>query len=73
MQYCVNMQFCLILKGDNIQTAVSVARQCGILSNEEYIANITMISGEKKEDRPKIHLDIQNLQSAVNNAVNSFN
>lgn len=59
------------MKGDNIQTAVSVAKQCGILSKEECVVNITMTPEERKEDRPEISLDIQTPQSTV--LVNSSN
>ncbi|XP_032669057.1 probable cation-transporting ATPase 13A3 [Odontomachus brunneus] len=55
----------VMITGDNIQTAVSVARQCGILSKGECVVNITMTPEERKEDRPEISLDIQAPQSTI--------
>lgn len=34
--------------GDNIQTAVSVAKECGILSPEEIVIDVTVVSDEHK-------------------------
>ncbi|XP_025994168.1 probable cation-transporting ATPase 13A3 [Solenopsis invicta] len=48
----------LMITGDNIQTAVSVARECGIISVKEYIVDITVASNKEK-DRPEIIFNVQ--------------
>ncbi|XP_014472469.1 PREDICTED: probable cation-transporting ATPase 13A3 isoform X2 [Dinoponera quadriceps] len=53
----------VMITGDNIQTAMSVARQCGILSKDEYVVNVTMKPVERKEDCPEISFDIQSPES----------
>ncbi|XP_018311217.1 probable cation-transporting ATPase 13A3 isoform X2 [Mycetomoellerius zeteki] len=62
----------MMITGDNIQTAVSVARECGIISIKEHIVDVTVVSNEEK-DRPDIIFNIQSqsprLQSLQNNLV----
>ncbi|RLU15384.1 hypothetical protein DMN91_012378, partial [Ooceraea biroi] len=48
----------LMITGDNIQTAVSVARECGILSTEEQVVDIVVASRGQKE-RPEIFFNVQ--------------
>ncbi|XP_012543592.2 probable cation-transporting ATPase 13A3 [Monomorium pharaonis] len=48
----------VMITGDNIQTAVSVARECGILSIEEHIVDVTTATNEGK-DRPEIIFNVQ--------------
>ncbi|XP_071570378.1 polyamine-transporting ATPase 13A3 [Temnothorax nylanderi] len=48
----------MMITGDNIQTAISVARECGILSIEEHIVDVSVASNEEK-DRPEIIFNIQ--------------
>ncbi|XP_025263819.1 probable cation-transporting ATPase 13A3 isoform X2 [Camponotus floridanus] len=50
----------VMITGDNIQTAISVAKECGILSMEEVVVDVTSMGEEK--DRPKIFFNL-NLQS----------
>ncbi|KAG7209711.1 hypothetical protein KM043_011347 [Ampulex compressa] len=38
----------VMITGDNIQTAVSVAKECGILSPEEIVIDVTVVSDEHK-------------------------
>ncbi|XP_011703972.1 PREDICTED: probable cation-transporting ATPase 13A3 isoform X3 [Wasmannia auropunctata] len=52
----------MMITGDNIQTAVSVARECGILSIEEHIVDVTVVSNEEK-DHPEIIFNIQSPES----------
>lgn len=56
---------------------MSVARQCGILSKDEYVVNVNMTSGERKDDRPEISFDIQSPQfvglvSSPNQIIQSY-
>ncbi|XP_019699180.2 probable cation-transporting ATPase 13A3 isoform X2 [Harpegnathos saltator] len=61
----------VMITGDNIQTAMSVARQCGILSKEECVVNVNIDSEKRKEDRPQITFDIQAPQSVKLNSQNA--
>lgn len=56
--------------GDNIQTAISVAKECGILSMEEVVVDVTSMGGEK--DRPKIFFNL-NLHSQSSRLVKLLN
>ncbi|XP_020280568.1 probable cation-transporting ATPase 13A3 [Pseudomyrmex gracilis] len=48
----------VMITGDNIQTAVSVARDCGILSAAEHVVNVAVtLTGEK--DQPEISFNVQ--------------
>ncbi|XP_039307222.1 probable cation-transporting ATPase 13A3 isoform X2 [Solenopsis invicta] len=49
----------MMITGDNIQTAVSVARECGILSNEEYIVDVVAVASNEGKDRPEIIFNVQ--------------
>ncbi|KAL0122241.1 hypothetical protein PUN28_007172 [Cardiocondyla obscurior] len=55
----------MMITGDNIQTAVSVARECGIISIEEHIVDVTVISNEEKP-RPEIIFNIHSQSSKLN-------
>lgn len=59
----------LMITGDNIQTAVSVARECGILSIDEHIVDVNVAPSNEEKDRPEI---IFNIQSQSPRLVNSF-
>lgn len=50
--------FCDNNQGDNIQTAVSVARDCKILSRNETVISITVLPGDEKIP-PKIYFNLQ--------------
>ncbi|EGI70387.1 Putative cation-transporting ATPase 13A3 [Acromyrmex echinatior] len=62
----------MMITGDNIQTAISVARECGIISIKEHIVDVTVVSNEEK-DCPDIIFNIQSqsprLQSTQNHLV----
>lgn len=47
-----------LIQGDNIQTAMSVARDCKILSRNETVIGITITPGDEKI-LPKIYFNIQ--------------
>ncbi|KAG8035636.1 hypothetical protein G9C98_001064 [Cotesia typhae] len=50
----------LMITGDNIQTAVSVARECKILSRDETVIGVTIVPAPNNEkDRPRIYYNIQ--------------
>ncbi|XP_063984663.1 polyamine-transporting ATPase 13A3-like isoform X1 [Diachasmimorpha longicaudata] len=48
----------LMITGDNIQTAVSVAKECKILERDETVINVTIIPSEQKADA-KIYFNVQ--------------
>ncbi|XP_043470600.1 polyamine-transporting ATPase 13A3-like isoform X1 [Leptopilina heterotoma] len=48
----------LMITGDNIQTAVSVAKECGIVSHDETVINVTAVPGDEKSP-PKIFFNAQ--------------
>ncbi|XP_076391219.1 polyamine-transporting ATPase 13A3 isoform X1 [Megachile rotundata] len=50
----------LMITGDNIQTAVSVAKECGILSSQESVIDVTVVMEEDKS-QPKIYFNAQQL------------
>ncbi|CAL7950959.1 unnamed protein product [Xylocopa violacea] len=50
----------LMITGDNIQTAVSVAKECGILSPQESVIDVTVIAEENKL-QPKIYFNAQEM------------
>lgn len=54
----------MMITGDNIQTAISVAKECGILSLEEHIINVSTVLSEEK-DRPEIIFNIQSPRSSL--------
>ncbi|KYM79315.1 putative cation-transporting ATPase 13A3, partial [Atta colombica] len=60
----------MMITGDNIQTAISVARECGIISIKEHIVDVTVVSNEEK-GCPDIIFNIQSprLQSTQNHLV----
>ena len=76
------MRFCTLLKklnytyisdllkknstGDNVQTAISVAKECGILSHEETVISVSVVPVENKA-RPEIFFNALGLPSMVNN------
>jgi len=51
--------------GDNIQTAISVARECGILSANEQIVDIVVASGEEYKKCPEISFNVQSQSSIL--------
>ncbi|XP_043258659.1 polyamine-transporting ATPase 13A3-like isoform X2 [Colletes gigas] len=50
----------LMITGDNIQTAVSVAKECGILSAQESVIDVTVIMKENQL-QPEIYFNAQEL------------
>lgn len=46
--------------GDNIQTAVSVAKECGILSPQESVIDVTVIMEENRL-KPEIYFNAQEM------------
>ena len=66
-QYKILIQ--LIFSGDNIQTAVSVARECGILSNEEYIVDVVAVASNEGKDRPEIIFNVQSQSPRLVNLI----
>nr|XP_034180704.1 probable cation-transporting ATPase 13A3 [Osmia lignaria]XP_034180705.1 probable cation-transporting ATPase 13A3 [Osmia lignaria]XP_034180707.1 probable cation-transporting ATPase 13A3 [Osmia lignaria]XP_034180708.1 probable cation-transporting ATPase 13A3 [Osmia lignaria] len=50
----------LMITGDNIQTAVSVAKECGILSPHESVIDVTVVMEEDKS-QTKIYFNAQEL------------
>lgn len=46
--------------GDNIQTAVSVAKECGILSMQEFVIDVTVVMEENKL-QPEIYFNAQEM------------
>ncbi|KZC11791.1 putative cation-transporting ATPase 13A3 [Dufourea novaeangliae] len=55
----------LMITGDNIQTAVSVAKECGILSPQETVIDVTVVSKENKL-QPEIYFNAQQLPPKLN-------
>ncbi|KAL6262371.1 hypothetical protein P5V15_007460 [Pogonomyrmex californicus] len=54
----------VMITGDNIQTAMSVARECGILSIEEQLIDVTVVSNEEK-DHPELTFNVQSRSSKL--------
>ncbi|XP_058794297.1 polyamine-transporting ATPase 13A3-like [Phymastichus coffea] len=50
----------VMITGDNIQTAISVAKECGILTHEETVVSVTMVPSDNK-DRPEVFFNVQGL------------
>lgn len=50
----------LMITGDNIQTAVSVAKECGILAPHEAVIDVTVVMPENKA-QPEIFFNVQDL------------
>ncbi|XP_066593645.1 polyamine-transporting ATPase 13A3-like isoform X2 [Prorops nasuta] len=50
----------LMITGDNIQTAVSVAKECGILSPQETVIDVTVIL-EREKARPALFFNTQDI------------
>lgn len=48
----------VMITGDNIQTAVSVAKECKILSRDETVIGVTVVPGNQKTPQ-KIYFNIQ--------------
>lgn len=48
------------IAGDNIQTAVSVAKECGILSMQEFVIDVTVVTEENKL-QPEIYFNVQEM------------
>ncbi|XP_033366178.1 probable cation-transporting ATPase 13A3 [Bombus vosnesenskii] len=55
----------LMITGDNIQTAVSVAKECGILSPQESVIDVTVVMEENKS-QPEIYFNAQEMSSKLN-------
>lgn len=53
----------IMVTGDNIQTAISVAKECGILSVEEQIVDMSVAPNEEEKDRPEIIFNTQSPRS----------
>ncbi|XP_072748286.1 polyamine-transporting ATPase 13A3 isoform X2 [Anoplolepis gracilipes] len=59
----------VMITGDNIQTAISVAKECGILSIEEHVVDVVATSRKGEKDRPKIFFNVQSItQSSRRNS-----
>lgn len=53
--------------GDNIQTAVSVAKECGILLPNETVIDVVIVPNQFKKSEPEIFFNVQNItQKLVN-------
>ncbi|XP_026671693.1 probable cation-transporting ATPase 13A3 isoform X2 [Ceratina calcarata] len=61
----------LMITGDNIQTAVSVAKECGILSQQEIVIDVTVVT-EENNSQPKIYFNLQEMSSKLNFQKNRF-
>uniref|UniRef100_A0A0C9QI04 Cation-transporting ATPase n=1 Tax=Fopius arisanus TaxID=64838 RepID=A0A0C9QI04_9HYME len=55
----------LMITGDNIQTAVSVAKECKILERDETVINVTVIPSEHKANAT-IYFNVQGIPAIVN-------
>ncbi|XP_076292849.1 polyamine-transporting ATPase 13A3 [Lasioglossum baleicum] len=55
----------LMITGDNIQTAVSVAKECGILSPQETVIDVTVVMKENKM-QPEIYFNAQEFPPKLN-------
>lgn len=47
--------------GDNIQTAVSVAKECGILLPNETVIDVVIVPNQFKKTQPEIFFNAQNM------------
>ncbi|XP_029680789.1 probable cation-transporting ATPase 13A3 isoform X1 [Formica exsecta] len=56
----------VMITGDNIQTAISVAKEGGILSIEEHVVDVTVTSRGGEKDRPNIFFNVQSQSSESN-------
>jgi len=56
-----------LFSGDNIQTAISVARECGILSANEQVVDIVVASDKKC---PEIFFNVQSQSSILVSMLN---
>ncbi|KAJ8682806.1 hypothetical protein QAD02_018598 [Eretmocerus hayati] len=50
----------VMITGDNIQTAISVAKECGILSHDDTVINVSLVPTQNKS-RPEIFFNVQGL------------
>lgn len=62
----------LMITGDNIQTAVSVAKECGILSMQEFVIDVTVVTEENKL-QPEIYFNAQEMSPKLNLHDKKFN
>lgn len=69
MYSCDSINKMFVFPGDNIQTAVSVARECGILATNEQIVDIVVVSKGDKE-RPEISFNVQSRSPSLVNSLN---
>ncbi|XP_014228513.1 probable cation-transporting ATPase W08D2.5 [Trichogramma pretiosum] len=51
----------IMITGDNIQTAISVAKECGILSYRETVINVSVVPCAQDKNRTEIFFNAQGL------------
>ncbi|KAK2576199.1 hypothetical protein KPH14_008404 [Odynerus spinipes] len=51
----------VMITGDNIQTAVSVAKECGILQPDETVIDVIVVPNQYKKSQPEIFFNAQNM------------
>ncbi|KAJ8686408.1 hypothetical protein QAD02_022202 [Eretmocerus hayati] len=63
----------IMITGDNIQTAVSVAKECGIISHVDVVVNVTVVPVTNKS-KPDLIFHAQNsyLEQSVQRSVNTI-
>ncbi|KAI4490957.1 hypothetical protein M0802_010631 [Mischocyttarus mexicanus] len=56
----------IMITGDNIQTAVSVAKDCGILLPHETIIDINVVPNQFTKSKPKLFFNAQSITQTLN-------
>ncbi|XP_046814648.1 polyamine-transporting ATPase 13A3-like isoform X1 [Vespa crabro] len=56
----------IMITGDNIQTAVSVAKECGILLPNETVIDVVIVPNQFKKTQPEIFFNAQNITPKLN-------